>query len=92
MVILDPLHILRTPSNGNYQPDNALCKRIALYFHQLTGLCQDQIKRMLPEVMPTWGRVHISKGGDNICSAMASSKYREECDASYIRVCSSYIV
>ncbi|KAF8339246.1 hypothetical protein F5887DRAFT_823869, partial [Amanita rubescens] len=79
-----PLHILRTPCNVNYHPDNGLRTRIALYLHELTGLRQDHIKTKLPEVMPVWGKVHICMG-DSIRSAMASSKHKEERDASYIR-------
>lgn len=83
---LDPLHKLGTPYNANYHPDNTLRARIAQYLHELTGLRRDQIKTKLPEVMPVWGRVHIAMG-DSIRSAMASSKYRDQRDASHIRVC-----
>lgn len=53
-----------------YVPDTALRKKVAGYFSSALGKTPNTVLRLLPEVMPSWGKVR----GDSIRSASAAGK------------------
>lgn len=86
---LDPLSILRLPCRNKFTPDHNLQSKIARYFKFLIGkpVSEINIQHHLPVLMPSWGKVRIANGGDNIRARSACHNPEKERDMSFVRVC-----
>ncbi|KAJ7457314.1 hypothetical protein FB451DRAFT_1142567 [Mycena latifolia] len=81
-----PLTILRTPYRKAYTPDEALRKKVAGYFSSVLSKPATRFLPLLPQIMPSWGKVRIVDG-DSIRSHSAAGKGTSpERNSSYIRV------
>ncbi|KAJ7027107.1 hypothetical protein C8F04DRAFT_965593, partial [Mycena alexandri] len=67
----DPLALLRVPYKHDFAPNLDLRKQIAKYFSELLAQRPKAIHPLLPEVMPSFGKLRILDG-DSIRSASAS--------------------
>ncbi|KAJ7652366.1 hypothetical protein DFH06DRAFT_1418733 [Mycena polygramma] len=79
-----PLTILGTPRRKNFTPDDALRKKIAAYFASALNSKVKTIIPLLPQVMPSWGRVRVVDG-DSIRAGSAAKNTELERNSSYIR-------
>ncbi|KAJ7124120.1 hypothetical protein C8R43DRAFT_1147581, partial [Mycena crocata] len=80
-----PRTILRVPYRKAYTPDDALRRKIAGYFSSALDQPINTILRLLPKIMPSWGKIRIVDG-DSIRTASASGRgTNPERDASYVR-------
>ncbi|KAJ7608962.1 hypothetical protein DFH06DRAFT_1017386 [Mycena polygramma] len=81
----DPQAILRLPFNQRYMPDQGLRKLVAKYFSEFLGKKPSDLVALLPEIMPSYGKVRIVDG-DSIRSASACGDgSRAERNMSFIR-------
>ncbi|KAJ7026055.1 hypothetical protein C8F04DRAFT_1298344, partial [Mycena alexandri] len=80
-----PQAILRLPYKKKFQPPQEVRKKAAEYFAAVVGKRQKDILPLLPEIMPSYGKLRIVDG-DCIRSASASGDgSRPERDMSFIR-------
>ncbi|KAJ7721256.1 hypothetical protein DFH07DRAFT_760513 [Mycena maculata] len=80
-----PQAILRLPYKKNYMPDEDTRKKAAQYFADILGQRQKDILPLLPEVMPSFGKLRIVDG-DSIRTASACGDGSvAERDMSFIR-------
>ncbi|KAJ7017985.1 hypothetical protein C8F04DRAFT_1330355 [Mycena alexandri] len=66
-----PQAILKVPYKQNHIPNTEVRIQIARYFSQFLGRRQKDLLSLLPEVMPSWGKLQI-RDGDSFRSASAS--------------------
>lgn len=78
------MSILGAPYDRKYSPSHTIRQKIVGYFStMLPSKSRKTINSALPKIMPAWGRVRISNGGDSIRCAKIRSTGR---DSSYVRV------
>ncbi|KAJ7237962.1 hypothetical protein C8J57DRAFT_1566441 [Mycena rebaudengoi] len=83
---IHPLSILRPPFTSAHMPDKATIRRIAGYFSAVLETPRKRIQPLLPEVMPSWGKVRIVEG-DSIRSLSACGDgVDSQRDMSFVRV------
>ncbi|KAJ7017219.1 hypothetical protein C8F04DRAFT_979745 [Mycena alexandri] len=84
--LLDPQALLRVPYKRDFTPDTELRKQITRYFSEFLGQRPKAIEPLLPDVMPSFGKLRI-EDGDSIRSASASGiSSSAERDMSFVRV------
>ncbi|KAJ7206334.1 hypothetical protein GGX14DRAFT_367370 [Mycena pura] len=67
----DPQANLRLPYKRDYIPDDNIRMQVASYFALLVGKTRKEILPLLPQMMPSYGKLRI-KDGDSIRSVSAS--------------------
>ena len=82
----DQHSILQTPYQKSYILSDTLKSKILWYFSAVTGQKLATIHKRLPENLPSWGKVRIAGGGDQICTAAGRNRLYRERNMSYMRV------
>jgi hypothetical protein len=88
--ILDELSILCPPRDDKHKPSDIIRHKIAGYFAAVLDKPRSAIKKELPTIMASWGKVRIADGGDTIRTAATEMKNSFGRNSSYVRVCDSY--
>ncbi|KAJ7733465.1 hypothetical protein B0H16DRAFT_1328140, partial [Mycena metata] len=87
-----PESILKVPYKRNYIPDNQVRTQIGRYFSQLLGCRPRDILVLLPEVMPSFGKVRIRDGDSFRSASAAGDGSSPERDMSFIRLRSYFFL
>ena len=82
----DQHSILWTPYQKSYILSNTLKSKISWYFSAVTGQKPATIRMWLPENLPSWGKVRIAGGGDQIHTAAGQNRLYRERNMSYVQV------
>ncbi|KAJ7147400.1 hypothetical protein C8R43DRAFT_1195630, partial [Mycena crocata] len=80
-----PRTILRVPYRKVYTPDDALRRKIAGYFASALDQPINTILRLLPKIMPSWGKLRIVDGDYIRTASVSGMGTNPERDASYVR-------
>lgn len=89
IIYTDGLTILRNPCVNNFVPDPGLQRKVAEYIRTTLPTPRPtvaQVCKLLPDIMPRWGKVRIAGGGDHIRAKVAQYETRVERDVSFVRV------
>ncbi|KAF8325831.1 uncharacterized protein EI90DRAFT_2021511 [Cantharellus anzutake] len=80
-----PASILGAPRNKKHIPNNSIRRKIAIYFTNVYNKPYQHIMKLLPEVMPRWGKSRIVGGGDKVSTLWAQERRTKYRDSSFVR-------